>query len=92
MRKQIELILLLWFQIMEDCMVFTLAGCAITANCKLNSPEQLCSYSIELFTFLKFKKNKIKLCTSKHSCYNNLMHKRAVFYHGFDGYLTFSHL
>lgn len=53
MRKQNERILLLWFQIMEDCMVFTLAGCAITANCKLNPPEQLCSYSIELFTFLK---------------------------------------
>lgn len=43
---------LLWFQIMEDCMVFMLAGCAITANCKLKSPDQLCGYSIELISLI----------------------------------------
>lgn len=52
MLKRGEINLLLWLQIMEDCMVFTLAGCPITANCKLNSPAQLCSYSIELFSFI----------------------------------------
>lgn len=29
------------FQIMEDCMVFTLAGCVITANCKRQQSKQL---------------------------------------------------
>lgn len=66
--KQTEMNLLL--QIMEDCMVFTLAGCAITANCKSKEADKSWSYSTDLFTFFKFSQFFFPLYFKPNSCYN----------------------
>lgn len=73
---------------MEDCMVFTLAGCAITANCKLKSSDQLCNYSIELFGFINIFTKYIHTTIVITASYTRGRYFTTVY----DGYFTLSYL